>query len=150
MNMISIEPVDDAVKRLSCRQIECLNLASAGRTSKDIARQIGISPSTVDNHIRSAIERLGARNRTDAIRMLLNGTPPSDSPSNVPPLPPISEIQHQDALPLSVSRFPPIGGQINTLPLGRRLTMVFQITIASIMAGAGAIVTISGVVHLLG
>lgn len=147
MDMTPIDPATLAVSRLSRRQVECLNLASEGRTSKEIARAIGLSPSTVDNHIRSAIERLGARNRADAIRMLRDSQTPVTAAPSAPPLLEVGDIEHQPSLP--VGRFPPLGGQINMLPVSRRLMMVLQITAASVMVGAAVIVTISGVVHLL-
>lgn len=53
---------------LTRRQGQCLNLVHQGMTSKEIARQLGLSPSTVDNHLREAIVRLGKSNRQEAAR----------------------------------------------------------------------------------
>ncbi len=50
-------------------------LVAAGYTSKQIARELGISPSTVDNHVHAVVERLGAINRIDAARIISEATP---------------------------------------------------------------------------
>jgi len=46
---------------------KCLELASRGATSDDIARQLGISAETVNSHFKSAIKKLAAKSRTHAI-----------------------------------------------------------------------------------
>lgn len=56
---------------LSPRQIECLNLASLGKTSTEIADMLKISPRTVDQHLGDACERLAVRNRTQAVAKAL-------------------------------------------------------------------------------
>jgi DNA-binding CsgD family transcriptional regulator len=56
---------------LTRRQRECLQLVSAGFTSKEIARKLSISPSTVDNHLREATLRLGKRSRIQAARTFI-------------------------------------------------------------------------------
>jgi DNA-binding CsgD family transcriptional regulator len=56
---------------LTRRQRECLQLVSAGFTSKEIARKLSISPSTVDNHLRDATLRLGKRSRVQAARTFI-------------------------------------------------------------------------------
>lgn len=54
------------VGRLSDGQKECLRLVIAHKTSKEIARQLGISSHTVDQRLRYAIRTLGARTRMQA------------------------------------------------------------------------------------
>jgi len=51
---------------LSARQTEVLRLIGDGRTSKEIGRDLAISPATVKVHIAQAMSALGATNRTDA------------------------------------------------------------------------------------
>lgn len=53
--------------RLSPRQIECLRLAAAGRTSVEIAAALGLSSRTVDQYFGEACERLKVRNRVQAV-----------------------------------------------------------------------------------
>lgn len=53
--------------RLPPRQREVLGLLAEGRTNKEIARRLGISPATVKIHVARLIAWLGAVNRTDAV-----------------------------------------------------------------------------------
>jgi len=53
---------------LSAREQEILKLIAKGVTTKSVALQLGISPSTVNNHIQHVLNKLGASNRLDAIR----------------------------------------------------------------------------------
>lgn len=46
---------------LTERQYDCLLRAGEGMSSKEIGRVLGISPSTVDNHIHVAITKLNAK-----------------------------------------------------------------------------------------
>ena len=47
------------VARLTTGQRECLDLVDDHATSKEIARQLGISRHTVDARLRAAIQTLG-------------------------------------------------------------------------------------------
>ena len=53
--------------RLPPRQREVLGLLAEGRTNKEIARRLGISPATVKIHVARLTAWLGAINRTDAV-----------------------------------------------------------------------------------
>ncbi|MCP1335541.1 helix-turn-helix transcriptional regulator [Futiania mangrovi] len=53
-------------KPLSRRERECLTLVARGMSSKQIGRQLGIAPRTVDLHVSRAARRLGAANRIEA------------------------------------------------------------------------------------
>lgn len=53
--------------RLSPRQVECLRLAAAGKTSQAIGHALGISHRTVDEYFEEAYRRLGVRNRAQAV-----------------------------------------------------------------------------------
>jgi DNA-binding CsgD family transcriptional regulator len=59
-----------AISKLTARQRDCLRLVLKHMQSKDIGRELGISPMTVDNHFRSAIQTLGVANRLEAARLL--------------------------------------------------------------------------------
>jgi len=59
-----------SVSRLSERQQQCLRLVLEGYRSKEIAQQLGISPHTVDDHLRAAIRLLGVTTRMEAARLL--------------------------------------------------------------------------------
>ena len=58
------------VAQLSDGQIECLLLVDRHHNSKEIAAKLGISPHTVDQRIRRALERLGVERRGEAARLV--------------------------------------------------------------------------------
>jgi DNA-binding CsgD family transcriptional regulator len=64
-------PSTDRVAQLSPRQREILTLVAAGRTSKEIAGQLGISESTVNWHISNVFGRLGASSRAEAVALAI-------------------------------------------------------------------------------
>ena len=61
---------DSPVSSLSQGQIECLLLVDRHHNSKEIAARLGISPHTVDQRIRGALEKLGVDRRGEAARMV--------------------------------------------------------------------------------
>ena len=61
---------DSPVARLTEGQIECLLLVDRHYSSKEIASKLGISPHTVDQRIRGALDKLGVERRGDAARMV--------------------------------------------------------------------------------
>jgi DNA-binding NarL/FixJ family response regulator len=60
---------------LSRRQAEILTELEGGATNKEIARKLGISLATVKMHVRSLLNLVGARNRTEAVMRLRRATP---------------------------------------------------------------------------
>lgn len=59
--------VEDAVnRRLTHRETEVLQLVAQGCANKVIAVRLGIELATVKVHMKSVLEKLGARNRTEA------------------------------------------------------------------------------------
>ena len=52
--------------RLTARQHQVIELAGEGHTSAEIGVMLGVTTATIDSHIRSAMERLGARTRQHA------------------------------------------------------------------------------------
>lgn len=57
--------------RLSPREKQCLGRVARGMTSKEIARDLGLSPRTVDLHVARASNRLGAANRIEAVTLAI-------------------------------------------------------------------------------
>lgn len=57
--------------RLTRRERECLELVAQHWRTKDIARQLGLSPATVDEYVRSAVRKLGTPDRAAAARVWL-------------------------------------------------------------------------------
>lgn len=56
-------------KVLTGREEDILDLLAHGLSSKEVARQLGISPRTVEHRLASIKEKLGARNVTHAVAM---------------------------------------------------------------------------------
>ena len=52
---------------LSARELTVLEHLAAGRSNKEIAAQLEISPNTVKTHLARVFEKLGAARRTEAI-----------------------------------------------------------------------------------
>jgi DNA-binding CsgD family transcriptional regulator len=52
---------------VSERELEVLQLLAAGRSNKEIAHQLHVSPNTVKTHVAKLFEKLEARRRTEAI-----------------------------------------------------------------------------------
>lgn len=59
---------DPPVEALTPREIEVLELLAEGLPNKAIAERLGISDQTVKFHVASISGKLGASNRTDAVR----------------------------------------------------------------------------------
>lgn len=95
---------DSAFKRLTARQRQCLRLVAAPATSKQIARELGISSHTVDEHIREALSTLGLSDRMEAARLFIahegGGTPQSLSSQAVR----VEERPPEPALPMTSER----------------------------------------------
>lgn len=53
---------------ISAREREVLEEIVAGRSNKEIAARLNVSPNTVKTHVARLFEKLGAKRRTDAIR----------------------------------------------------------------------------------
>ncbi len=56
-----------SAKALSSRESEVLSLLAQGLTGEQIAKRLVLSPETVRTHVRNAMEKLGARTRTEAV-----------------------------------------------------------------------------------
>ena len=74
-----LEKLRSRFDTLSTRQRQVMELAVAGLSNKEIGSQLKISPKTVENHRAWVMERIGARNIADLVRiaMKVQGTPRS-------------------------------------------------------------------------
>jgi DNA-binding CsgD family transcriptional regulator len=64
------------VSRLSAGQLDCLRLVDQHLSSKEIAAELGISPHTVDQRIRQALQILGVERRAQAARAVAQHSGP--------------------------------------------------------------------------
>jgi DNA-binding NarL/FixJ family response regulator len=62
------ERAPDLVDPLTPREIDVLELVAEGLSNKAIAARLGISDQTVKFHVAAIAGKLGAANRTDAVR----------------------------------------------------------------------------------
>ena len=102
---------DPRLRRLSDGQRTCLRMVLMHMSSKDIARQLDISPHTVDQRIKAAMQILGVDSRVEAARILARaeGAQPyqplvyqtPDIAAASPPVPIIAHLDHEGADSLS-------------------------------------------------
>lgn len=59
--------------RWSEREQQIVDSLIAGKTNKQIARELDLQEMTVKTHVRNVYRKLGAVNRADAVRMVLEG-----------------------------------------------------------------------------
>ncbi|WP_206367697.1 helix-turn-helix domain-containing protein [Sphingomonas piscis] len=64
------DEVQMRIARLSPGQLDCLRLVDQHLSSKEIAAELGISPHTVDQRIRGALQILGVERRAHAARVI--------------------------------------------------------------------------------
>ena len=71
--LIAASPRDDAplVEPLTARERQVLSLLADGLPNKAIAASLGLSEETVKFHLAAIFGKLGASNRTDAVRIAL-------------------------------------------------------------------------------
>jgi DNA-binding CsgD family transcriptional regulator len=59
---------------LTTREGEVLSWLSKGKSNRDIAQILGLSPRTVDKHLEQIYAKLGVENRTAAAAVAVNAT----------------------------------------------------------------------------
>ena len=59
--------IEDSLAALTPRELEVLQLLSQGMTNLEIAQRLFITPSTAKVHVRHILEKLGVRNRLQAV-----------------------------------------------------------------------------------
>lgn len=66
-----LESLRSRFNTLSTRQRQVMELAVAGLSNKEIGSQLKISPKTVENHRAWVMERIGARNIAELVRIAI-------------------------------------------------------------------------------
>ena len=62
-----LDPEASQRLKISERELEVLGLIASGRSNKEIARRLEVSPNTVKTHVARLFEKLGAKRRTQAL-----------------------------------------------------------------------------------
>jgi serine/threonine-protein kinase PknK len=81
--LLATRRVQDPLAELTTRELEVLALLAEGRTDRGIARQLFITPKTVEAHVRSIFRKLrlptdpAENRRVHAVLTFLRGQPPA-------------------------------------------------------------------------
>ena len=65
------KPAQGALARLSARERQVLTLTAAGHSSTEIAKQLRLSPKTVDTYRARIMDKLGLKHRAELVRFAL-------------------------------------------------------------------------------
>jgi two-component system response regulator FixJ len=71
LDATELETLQSRFSTLSARQREVMELAVAGLSNKEIGSRLNISPKTVENHRAWVMERIGARNIAELVRIAM-------------------------------------------------------------------------------
>lgn len=135
--------------RLTARQSDCVALVARGFSSKEIARELGISPSTVDNHIATAMHQYGFSNR-NAVARWYRETFAAAGESAGTAITPDAQMADPGNIGARVMVGTiPMGGIRNSLSLKERILSVAHVSILSIMATSAAVTFVLGLIFLL-
>lgn len=119
------ENLGTRIARLSAGQLDCLKLVDRHMSSKEIAAELGVSPHTVDQRLRVALQILGVDRRAQAARLVsehLAGPPPANGAPNT------NSVPHHahDAVPMP---FPTASHPRNRYPAATKLLLVLLIAL---------------------
>jgi DNA-binding CsgD family transcriptional regulator len=146
-----------AISRLTDRQKDCLRLVANGFTSKEIGRQLDLSPSTVDNHILLATQALGVGSRAEAARFLASSEARQKLPSQSSALADdaisgvlsfSTEAKDRSIPHRSTWMLPPIGGQRNDLDAAEKTVRIIQVAAIGFATVMGLVLLIAGAFKL--
>lgn len=125
--------MNDPTIHLSEGQKNCLRLVAQGMSSKEIAKQTGLTPQTVDTYLKASLPRLGASNRREAARLFLAweaanaaGTPPAATSESV--------AESDRSAPQARTRIfglPPLGGAVNDLGWAQKTVQALQVAVVA-------------------
>ncbi|WP_242146962.1 helix-turn-helix domain-containing protein [Sphingomonas sp. BAUL-RG-20F-R05-02] len=144
---------------LSERQIDCLRLVAAGVTSsKVIAGQLGLAPSSVDNYLSRAARQLGVSGREEAAKAFVDaggGVQPNSVQASVSRFaglvlePEVRRLSAVTALRWLLT-VPPIGGGEHRLNRVEIAFSILKVAMVSLAVFAALVLLGSGLVWLMG
>lgn len=67
-----MEKLQEAMKTLTKREVETLNMIGIGKSNKEIAEELSISYWTVKNHVNNLFNKLGIHTRAEAIHFAIS------------------------------------------------------------------------------
>lgn len=145
----------EVLSRLTERQRACLELVAMGFTSKQIGRKLGISHSTVDNHILAATQLLGVADRREAGRLVISARQQlprqasalTDREKSAMVVGQEARGVHQTLPPpasVGVKLLPPVGGELNEQTLGHKTVQIISLAFLSTLAVISMALLISG------
>lgn len=152
-----------ASTELTGRQRDCMELVKDGLTAKQIARELGISHRTVEQHIAAAIEILGVSNRLAAVGRLYelewDEQRRNDHEALMPSTEPViveRQLVAQDPIvletadnePATLPILPPLGGRPNEASLSIRRAWIIRIAVLAIMLTSVLILSVLGLSEL--
>lgn len=70
---VEIQPSSTRGK-ISRREMDVLLQVKDGLRNPEIAERLGLSTKTIENHVRSILQKLGAKNRTEAVVIALRNS----------------------------------------------------------------------------
>lgn len=129
--------------RLTTRQSACISLVARGMSSKEIARELGISPSTVDNHVATAMRQFGFTNRSAVARWYLDCRESATAAETWA----ASVNSHSKSYVRLL--IPTLGGIRNSLSVKERLFAILQVMIVSIMVTSAVVSLVLGLIFFL-
>ena len=147
-------------EKLTLRQKDCVRLVSDGYTSKQIAKFLSISPSTVDNHIRSALRALNVETRAEAARALkrletsqhltsqATGIDQMDVPTQPSAL--TAAMAADNRHPIKALVVVPIGGIQNNLNVSGKTLAILQVAGVSLTALLALSILLAGALRVFG
>jgi DNA-binding CsgD family transcriptional regulator len=123
-----VAATQDALRRLTPKERECLRLVAAHFSSRQIAGELGISKTSVDTYCDRAREKLGVPGRREAARLL--AAAPGEAPASAAPA--------SLAPARAPARVPTLGARGRLLLLALAAVMA-PVALATLLAGLRAL-----------
>lgn len=70
--------ISESPRLLSAQQARIMPMIASGLTNKEIARNLGLAPSTIKTHVDAIMRGLGARNRQESVSKFMSSTAVKD------------------------------------------------------------------------